>query len=178
MEAQGLREIVSENYGIGDLRESRRIDRGYVNRSYEIETLKDGKPGRYFLRRYRRGIGEDEVRFEHSIISHLVKKNFTLAAGIIPTRDRRTYVKASETGEAVFYAVFEFLPGEDRYTWDRPGRLGFQRPGQFEELPSAGLKAHREPHDGIALRALPDGRELLPVVEARNLRLMPSSQER
>lgn len=126
-------EDVLEHYKIGELFRYEMLDRGYVNVSYSIETVAKGRSGepsahettRYFFRKYKRGITEQEVSFEHSVISHLVEQDFDLVAALIPTVDGETYVKRGEqeavgVGTPVFYALFEFLPGEDRYTWDRP----------------------------------------------------------
>ena len=124
--ADKLGRLISENYEIGELKEFKRLDRGYVNTSYEIKTERDRQENRYFLRQYKKGIREEEVKFEHSIINHLVKKKFELVAKIVGTKDQRTYVRQFEDDdeedkkENVFYAVFSFLPGEDRYTWDNP----------------------------------------------------------
>ena len=119
-----LSSILSEYYEIGELVNVRRLDRGYVNVSYEIETLKGEKRSRYFLRRYKRGIREEEVKFEHSIIKHLMTKSFSLSAGLIKRKDGLSYVKTVEMtqgeGEEAYFAVFQYLHGEDKYTWDNP----------------------------------------------------------
>ena len=122
--AEHLRRITASHYDIGGLSDIKKLDRGYINVSYEIETIKDDKKQKYFLRRYKRGIREEEVRFEHSIVKHLMKKKFSLSAGLIVKKDRSTYVKEiEERGDQkseVYYALFEFLNGEDKYTWDNP----------------------------------------------------------
>lgn len=135
MDASAATEIgeILEHYQIGELAGYEPLDRGYVNVSYSIETVAEAQSAdpfayettRYFFRRYRKGITEQEVRFEHSLISHLVEQGFDLVAALIPTVDGKTYVKRVEqeavgVGVPVFYALFEFLPGEDRYTWDKP----------------------------------------------------------
>ncbi len=103
---------------------------GYVNISYVIEAVINGKRNKYFLRRYKKGIREEEVAFEHSVIKHLVRKGFDLVARVISTRDGKTFVKQFEGeggedgGGEVFYAVFDFLPGEDKYTWVNPACNG------------------------------------------------------
>ncbi|MFW6180196.1 MAG: phosphotransferase [Spirochaetota bacterium] len=121
---QRLREVLDEHYDIGELAGVRVLERGYVNVSYEIQTSKGGKTRRYFLRQYKRGIREEEVRFEHSLVRHLARKGFTLSADLIPTKTGGTYVRHLEEQdgeqEEVYFAVFEYLPGEDRYTWDNP----------------------------------------------------------
>jgi len=123
-ETEYLRSLISENYDIGELIEARRSARGYVNTSYEIITGKNGRDCRYFLRRYREDIEEKEVRFEHSIIEHLMSKNFRAVAGLVYTREGRSYVRRfveeQSGGEPLLFALFDFLPGEDRYTWDNP----------------------------------------------------------
>jgi homoserine kinase type II len=126
MTAKRLETLISDHYDIGDLITIRKLDRGYVNTSYELETISGGKERRYFLRKYKKGTKEEEVRFEHSIIQHLMKRDFKIAAGIVHTKEGHTYVQEFEDGETenesepVFVSVFEFLPGEDRYTWDDP----------------------------------------------------------
>ncbi len=119
-----FKEIVDRYYEIGDLVDVRKLDRGYINVSYEIDTEEGGRKQRYFLRRYKRGIREEEIRFEHSIVKHLMKREFPLSAGLIFRRDGGTYVKEVEERngetEEVYYAIFEFLKGEDKYTWDNP----------------------------------------------------------
>ncbi len=120
-----LKEIISALYAIGELVDCEQLHTGYVNVSFIIETVSDGETNRYFLRKYRKGIKEEEIEFEHSVIKHLTKKNFHLVAGVISARDGKTYVKRFEDGdgnrgEGDFYALFDLLPGEDRYTWVNP----------------------------------------------------------
>ncbi len=113
---------VLERYDIGDLVAYEQLHRGYVNVSYTIQTAAEGQRHRFFFRKYKEGITESDIAFEHSLIEHLVDEGFDLVAALIPTEDGSTYVKRSAggDGEPLFYAVFEFLPGEDRYTWDNP----------------------------------------------------------
>ena len=51
-------------------------------------------------------------------------KKFHISAGIISKNDGATYVKEVEKvedhEEDVYFAIFEFLKGEDKYTWDNP----------------------------------------------------------
>lgn len=124
--ASQLKEIISNHYEIGELVGYEQLHLGYVNISYLIETVTDGEKKRYFLRRYREGIKQAEVEFEHSIINHLTKKNFDLVAKVINTKDGKSYVKQFEDRgdrdreEGLFCAVFDFLPGQDKYTWVNP----------------------------------------------------------
>ena len=120
--AQELSNIL-QNYQIGDLVNYKQDERGYNNTNFAVETELQGKRQKYFFRRYKTEIKEEELRFEHSIINHLVERNFDLVARLIKTRTGESYVHLRENGEAedgVFYAIFEFLLGDDKYTWINP----------------------------------------------------------
>jgi homoserine kinase type II len=83
----------------------------------------DGQRRKYFLRRYKRGIQEEEIQFEHSLISHLIEAQTLPVARLHRTLDGRTYLHrfaGPDDQEGAFYAIFDFLPGEDRYTWVDP----------------------------------------------------------
>ena len=116
-------EQVLESYDLGELASFERNERGFCNTSYAIETRKGGLSRKYFLREYKRGISEQDLAFEHSLISHLVAKGVSLVARVLPTSSGRAYLKRIEDdGEPtpVFYAIFELLTGEDKYTWVDP----------------------------------------------------------
>jgi homoserine kinase type II len=123
-QALQLDEIISNHYHIGALTKYEQLQLGYINLSYIIETGMGGKRGKYFFRRYKEGIKEEEIIYEHSIIRHLKRKGFTLIADVLQTRDDRTYVKRLEGDGGkkveIFYAVFNFLPGTDKYSWVNP----------------------------------------------------------
>jgi homoserine kinase type II len=119
-QASQLETIISNQYDLGKLVDYEQLFLGYCNISYTIIIERNGKRKKFFLRRYRQGITEEEIAFEHSLINHLKKKSFHLIAGIIPTRDGKTYVQRFEDGGNIFYTIFEFLTGDDRYTWVDP----------------------------------------------------------
>ena len=115
-----LKEVLS-HYDLGELVQQQRDQRGTVNTSYFIETLKDGARRKYFLRKYKRGIRGEEVLFEHSLIEHVVRSRTCPVAGLHPTRKGQTFlVQSDKDSERGIYAIFDFLPGEDRYTWIDP----------------------------------------------------------
>jgi homoserine kinase type II len=103
-------------YDLGELSSMVRDERGTVNTSFFIDTLRDGQRHRYFLRRYKRGIRHEEIVFEHALIDHLTARGTCPVARVHPTREGTTVVQR----EGAFYAVFDFLPGEDRYRWVGP----------------------------------------------------------
>jgi homoserine kinase type II len=118
-----LAEILSQ-YDLGQPAGSELNDRGFVNTSYAITTIDSaGELKTYFLRKYKPGIQEAELIFEHSLIRHLAGKEVCPVAWVHPTRAGLPYLARWE-GETDpqprYYAIFDFLPGEDRYTWINP----------------------------------------------------------
>lgn len=114
--------MILEHYALGELVGFQQDERGTVNTSFTIELLKEGERKRYFFRRYKQGIRSEEIEFEHSIINHLKSNGFDIVAGVIPTRGGSTYIyrQSSDDQDGVYYAIFDFLMGEDRYTWIDP----------------------------------------------------------
>jgi homoserine kinase type II len=111
---------VLSNYDLGELVSIERNDRGYVTTSYRIETKFEGEYAQYFFRQYKSGIQETEIQFEHSVINHLLEKKFALIAKVFKSKQGFTYIKEfigtnEESPETIFYAVFDFLRGEDKY---------------------------------------------------------------
>src|SRR5512138_900083 len=107
--ASELQDVLS-HYDLGELVDFQRNERGFVNTSYAICTLAGGERRRYFLRKYKRGIREEELLFEHSIVEHLARAG-TPVARIHHTRSGQTYLQR----RGAFYTIFDFLPGEDRF---------------------------------------------------------------
>ncbi len=117
-----LQEILS-NFDLGELLSYERDRRGTVNTSFTIETDRLSEKRKYFLRQYKQGIKEQELQFEHSLINHLAGKGYPPIACVHPALGGSTYLikpggHAEE--EPLYYAVFDFLSGEDRYTWVNP----------------------------------------------------------
>lgn len=117
-----LKNILGD-YDLGELVGFEQDRRGTVNTSFTIEMEQDGQRRKYFLRRYKRGIQEEEIQCEHSLISHLIEAQTLPVAHLHRTLDGRTYLHrfaGPDDQEGAFYAIFDFLPGEDRYTWVDP----------------------------------------------------------
>jgi homoserine kinase type II len=118
-----LAEILS-HYDLGQPIGSELNDRGFVNTSYAITTASSqGERNTYFLRKYKPGIQEDELIFEHSLMRHLANKGVCPVAWVHPTRAGMPYLLRYEGEVDIqprYYAIFDFLPGEDRYTWINP----------------------------------------------------------
>jgi homoserine kinase type II len=118
------REILSEHYDLGELIRKERITRGYINDSFEIEVLRDQGKSRYLLRRYRTGTHEEKIRFEHALLNELQKRKFKFSPLIIATKEGTTYVKTGrhliDQAQENYAAIFSYLPGKDKYSWDTP----------------------------------------------------------
>ncbi len=114
---------VMAHYNLGELVRHERDRRGTVNTSYVIETLQDGVRRKYFLRQYKSGIGREDILFEHALIEHACEEGSCPVARVHPTRSGETFFErppgeGRSTGS--FFAVFDFLRGEDRYSWVGP----------------------------------------------------------
>lgn len=113
-------ELIEENYDVGKVVEVYEIFGGYVNRSFGIYVEKDGERHEYFVRKYKSSITDQEIVFEHKLIDFSIKNGLSMAAGLIRTKNQATYIKAQSGETADYYALYEYLPGEDKYTWDNP----------------------------------------------------------
>lgn len=116
-----IRRLMEENYDLGKLTRVKAVLGGYCNKSYAVWMSTNDHAQRYFLRLYNPNVFENEILFEHALLNHLRKNGFTLAAAIIPCRNRATVVftppPENHLGTRAFWALFEFLNGEDKYSW-------------------------------------------------------------
>ena len=119
--ADTIRRITEEAYDLGRLTRVKEILGGYCNRSYAVWIADGDQVQRYFLRLYNPDVMENEILFEHALLAHLRSKGFTLAAAVIPRRNGSTIVSSpppeSHRGEKALWALFEYLDGEDKYSW-------------------------------------------------------------
>ncbi len=116
-------EHILSHYQLGELLHCEQNLRGYCNTSFAIQTLDEGRPTWHFLRRYKATIREEEILFEHSLIEHLAQFDDLPIAKLERTREGKTYLIEpcdNCSGLPTFFAIFDFLPGEDRYTWINP----------------------------------------------------------
>ena len=113
-----LVEIVEEFYDLGQVAEVYEISGGYINRSFRLVVQRDGIQKDYLLRKYNPAIAEQEVKFEHALINHCVVSGLAVAARVIANRQGVTFIRLS--GSKRFFAVYEYLQGEDKYSWNNP----------------------------------------------------------
>src|SRR3990170_1917699 len=117
-----LNDVLAQ-YDLGELVRFERDRRGTVNVSYYVETRQGTQRHEYFLRAYKRWIKRDEILFEHSLINHIVARGACPVARLHRARNGSTFYRrpgSAEDPEERFYAIFDFLHGEDRYTWVGP----------------------------------------------------------
>ncbi len=120
-----IQRIVEDQYDLGEFVSAREIHGGTVNTSFLVRIAKNqNKLKPYFLREYNPAARESEIRFEHALLSHLRNSGFDLASVPIPDRDNTTYFQTSASSPLLqadnFWALFDFLKGEDKYSWIEP----------------------------------------------------------
>jgi homoserine kinase type II len=118
---EDIRRLMEENYDLGKLTHSKVILGGCCNKSYAVWMSVKDDVQRYFLRLYSPNAIEKEIRFEHALVNHLRANGFTLAATVLPCKNGETLMitppPAGHPGNQAFWALFEFLEGEDKYSW-------------------------------------------------------------
>jgi len=114
-------DLVDNNYDLGRVTEVYEVFGGYVNRSFGIICEKDGHKSEYFVRKYKAAAFDEDVAMEHRLINYAISKGFKEAAHIHVAKDGKTYAKIKEIiggkPNTRIFAVYEYLGGEDKYTW-------------------------------------------------------------
>jgi len=102
------------HYDLGELRSARRIEHGFVNENWDVETSQ----GRYFLkRRHPRLRDPDVIHAQHALIKRLRQTGFP-APAILPTVDGETFLVL----DSEFYEIQGYIEGNP-YDHDRPAHL-------------------------------------------------------
>jgi len=108
--------IVEGLYDIGKVTAVWEIFGGYNSRSFGVEVVRDGHPRTFYVRKYKRGVAAAEIQFEHALIRHAIQNGFTICAGVVAGTKGKTFVRPADSRS--MFAVYDFLGGEDKYTWD------------------------------------------------------------
>jgi homoserine kinase type II len=143
IEFQQIQDLVEEIYQLGSLNRIYEIFGGYVNRSFGVEVTKaDGKAMDYFVRRYRATTTDEDISFEHRIVTYAIEHGCDLAAGVMKTPTGETFVKIPwKTEEATLvypWAISEYLYGEDPYDWVN----NELKPGEYASMARALARFH------------------------------------
>jgi len=116
-----VREVVTSEYDLGEVLRVEQIFGGTENLSFGVVTGTADGEHRHFVRKYKYGTVEREIRYEHALVRHIREKGFELPARVFETRRGDTVVEREELldGQRVarFFAVCEMLGGENTYTW-------------------------------------------------------------
>lgn len=113
--------LMCDEYDLGEPRHIKEILGGYNNRSFAVQMYSKEGVKRFFLRLYNPGVLESEVLFELALLEHFRANGFTLAAASLPSRNGQTLMITPapdcHEGSKALWVLFEFLEGEDKYTW-------------------------------------------------------------
>jgi homoserine kinase type II len=116
-------EVVTSEYDLGEVIGVKQILGGTENLSFAVVTRSSGGERRHFVRKYKFGTVEREIRYEHALVRHIRDKDFLLAAKVFETRRGDTLVAREELRDGVrsacHFAIYEMLGGEDTYTWTK-----------------------------------------------------------
>jgi len=114
---------VLAQYDLGKLVQFEQNLIGYNNTNFAIKTEKQGVRKDYFFRRYKSEILPEEIIFEHALIRRLLDEDICQVARVHKTKTGETFfTQQPQDGKSppVYYAVFDYLQGEDRFTWIDP----------------------------------------------------------
>ena len=110
-----LEEVLRQNYNLGQLSRAYLNNRGYININYEIETILENNPRRFYLRFYRWGVLENKVMFEHQLLNELNKRGFPYSPKIIKTVHGNSYVRLLDhpidESRDFYITIFSFVGG-------------------------------------------------------------------
>jgi homoserine kinase type II len=116
-----IKDIVENQYDIGNLLEVYQIFGGYVNVTFGIYVEKDGQKATWIVRKYRSGKTLDALTFEHRLLLHARENGAEYTAAPIRTTDGKTYVVTpidfGNEHEDFLFAVFNYIGGDRQYDW-------------------------------------------------------------
>ena len=174
-----IKEVVETNYDLGEVKEVYEIFGGYVNRSFGVICEKDGQRTDYFVRKYKAKFNSeanpDDILYEHMLINYCKEHGLKEAAYVYTAKNGTTMVSLvdqDETGKDLkrYFAVYDFLQGEDRYTWINNENT----PTEFRNLGALTARFHNygQAFDpGKLAKAEPKIQYLLPTFEGLFTRL-------
>ena len=95
---------VLDHYDLGELHNCWRVERGYVNEKWFLETAS----GRYLLKRRHPGLKAPHlIGAQHALVQHLCRVGFP-APTIIPTRRSTTFLELDNES----YEIQDYVPGD------------------------------------------------------------------
>lgn len=111
-------EVIARCYDVGEILDVRQVFGGYVNLSFMVTVQGDDGPRKYFLRKYNPINTENEIGFELSLLEHLSAHGFCISAGVIRNAAACPFeCTQNEGGSDCYWSLYDFLEGENKYTW-------------------------------------------------------------
>jgi homoserine kinase type II len=165
-----IKEVVEKHYDLGEVVEVYEIFGGYVNRSFGITCVKDGKQEDYFIRKYkakfRSEANPDDILYEHNLINYCLKNGLKEAAKVFVSKNGTTMVSLmdkDDTGKPFkrYFAIYDYLEGEDKWTWVN----NENNPTEFKNIGALQARFHHYGRDfdpGKLAKAEPKIQFLLP----------------
>ena len=116
---QQLHRLVNRHYCIGEIVSIEGLADGCCNLNFLVRIRQNEKLHSYIMRRYHPDRTAKQIRFEHAFIHHLWQNKLTPVPAVMQCRDGGTWMREidPENHRSYYWAIFEFLPGEDKYTW-------------------------------------------------------------
>ena len=114
-----VREILESRYDVGRVGGVTELFGGEVNRNYEAVTILAGEERRWFVRQYEPGRKIEEILYEYHLLIHLRERTFDQAPLPVAAKDGAECVRYPFGDEEHWFMVYEFLPGENTYQWER-----------------------------------------------------------
>lgn len=113
--------LIPQHYDIDEITNMAPNTRGCSHSGYEVGAMRRGRKSRYFLRLYRKNTGEKRIRFEHALLERLSRTGFRHSPHQIFSMNGKFFemieYPTTDGPEQRHIAMFEFLPGEDKYEW-------------------------------------------------------------
>jgi homoserine kinase type II len=179
---QTIRELIDENYNLGKLMCVKEVFGGYCHKSYALWMSADDHTDRYFLRLYNPNVIENEILFEHALLNHLKSNGFTQTAAIILCRNKATLAHTpppeNHRGRKALWALFEFLDGEDKYSWTHTDLTDKEFISAAETLAHLHHCGHGFIRPPGADRVQPEIMEFIPEIKKTFTRLLKAAGDR
>ncbi|MGB5748656.1 MAG: phosphotransferase [Desulfobacterales bacterium] len=173
---------MKENYDLGKVTRIEEVSGGYCNKSYAVWMTTNEHTHRYFLRLYNPNVIYSEILFEHALLKHLRSNGFTLAAGIVECRNGETIAQSSSPHNhwetRALWALFEFLAGEDKYSWTHTDLTDKEFVSAAEILAHLHHCAHGFKKPSGADRAQPRIMELIPTFKTKFAAFLGKADDR
>lgn len=116
-----IKEIIEKHYDLGVVESVYQIFGGYINMTFGVYVVKEGKRTTWLFRKYKQGKNLDSLCYEHRLLIHARTHGFSFGASPITTRAGKTYheeMLLTDQGEEPYYfAIFNYIGGSRKYDW-------------------------------------------------------------